>query len=132
MAVTTTETLISKDNGGTILERHVETGSDNTALTASTPSDTAARRFLYATIKYDDAPTYSASVTATLNSGAGAGYDSVLAESTDNDDQDVVLTPAVETWIRPGDVIDVLAPAGGSGIAAAVAIYTIKQGALSS
>ena len=63
-------------------------------------------------------------VTVTLNSGAGAAWDTLLQTIALNAAKSGTWTPDEETIIDTDDVIDVLAPAGGGVITSAVAIYT--------
>ena len=120
MAVTTTksEGLSSEQ------ERSVETGAANTALTASLTG--RRRRLLAVTVKYSGAPT-QAGVTVTLNNGAGAAYDAVLSTGSANA-QTTIFLPNLPIPLLADDAIDVLAPAGGVGITAAVAIYSEPYG----
>jgi len=103
------------------LIRTVGTGTANTAKTVTSPSE-GPLRLLFTTVKYSASPT-QAGVTVTLNSGAGAAYDTVLSTGTENA-QANVYAPTGEIIISPDDVVDVLAPAGGADITAAIAIYT--------
>ena len=103
------------------LESHSDASAGNTALTLSTLSGQL-RRLLFVTVKYSAAPTQTG-VTVTLNSGAGAAYDTLLATGSANA-QNTVYIPDEEILLMGDDVIDVLAPAGGVGITAAIAIYT--------
>lgn len=109
------------DVSGKKLERHVETSAANTALTVTVPADKA-RRLLLVTVKYSAAPT-QAGVTTTLDSGAGAAYDVTLNTGTANA-QTTLYQPAQDLLFGDDDAIVIVAPAGGVGITAAVAIYT--------
>lgn len=111
----------SDDVSGKKLHRHVETGSANTALTVTVPADVA-RRLVLVTVKYSAAPT-QAGATTTLDSGAGAAYDAVLNTGAANA-QTTVYLPAGDLLFGSDDAIVVVAPAGGAGITAAVAVYT--------
>lgn len=105
-----------------MIERTVATSAANTAQTVSTPADAAIRQLLYYTVKYSAAPTQTGA-TGTLNSGAGAGYDTLLSTGAANA-QATVFIPDGDMYLLGGDVLDVLAPAGAAGITSAVAIYT--------
>ncbi len=93
----------------------------NTALTVSTATGLI-HRILFVTVKYSAGVTKN--VTITLNSGAGAAWDTLLATIALSAATDGLWIPDAEFMIEPDDVIDVLAPAGGSGVTADVAIYT--------
>lgn len=109
------------DVSGKKLDRHVETGVANTALTVTVPAATA-RRLVLVTAKYSAAPT-QAGVTTTLDSGAGAVYDTLLNTGTANA-QNTVYQPSEDLMFGSDDAIVVVAPAGGVGITASVAVYT--------
>lgn len=109
------------DVSGKKLERNVETGAANTALTVTIPA-AAARRLVMVTVKYSAAPT-QAGVTTTLVSGAGAAYDTLLNTGSANA-QNTVYLPAGDLLFGSDDGLSVVAPAGGVGITAAVAVYT--------
>lgn len=108
-------------------ERHIERWyAPSAAATDITMSTTVVpavlRRLLYVTVKYATAPT-QAGVTVTLNSGAGAAYDTLLTTGTANALNTFYL-PGSEVLMMSDDVIDVVAPSGGGAIVANVAIYT--------
>lgn len=103
------------------LERHVETGSAATLLTATLPAGNA-RRVHMVTIKYSGAPT-QAGTTVTLDSGAGAGYDAVLNTGTANATTTVYFPDGVLV-IGKDDALVVAAPSGGGALTASVAIYS--------
>lgn len=109
------------DVSGKKLDRHVETGAANAPLTVTVPADKA-RRLVLVTVKYSAAPT-QAGVTTTLDSGAGASYDVVLNTGAANA-QNTVYLPDGELMFGSDDAIVVVAPAGGAGITASVAVYT--------
>lgn len=109
------------DVSGKKLERNVETGAANTALTVTILA-AAARRLVMVTVKYSAAPT-QAGVTTTLVSGAGAAYDTLLNTGSANA-QNTVYLPAGDLLFGSDDGLSVVAPAGGVGITAAVAVYT--------
>lgn len=111
----------SDDVSGKKLHRHVETGAANTSLTVTVPAS-AARRLVLVTVKYSAAPT-QAGVTTTLDSGAGAAYDAVLNTGSANA-QTTVYLPAGDLLFGDDDALVIVAPAGGVGITAAVAVYT--------
>lgn len=102
------------------IERHVETGAANTSLTSSLALSFPSR-VLFVTVAYSAAPT-QAGVTTTLNSGAGAGYDSTLNTGSANARYTNYL-PDAELILAEDDALDVTAPAGGAGITASIAIY---------
>lgn len=103
------------------IERVVGTSAAATAQTVSTP--VGAKRVLeHVTVKYSAAPTH-AGATVTLNSGAGATYDTQLAASAANA-QTYSFVPTIPIPLDDDDVIDVLAPSGGGVITSSVTIYT--------
>ena len=102
------------------VERHVETGAANTALTSSLAPGFPFR-VLLVTVAYSAAPT-QAGVTAALNSGAAADYDSTLNTGSANARYTNYL-PDGNLILGEDDALDVTAPAGGAGITAAIAIY---------
>ena len=107
------------------LWRFVETGTANTALTASVPAMGGPFRVLLVTVAYSAAPT-QAGVTTTLNSGAGAGYDATLNTGSANALY-TTYEPTTDLIVGSDDAVDVTAPAGGAGITASVAVYLQKM-----
>lgn len=103
------------------IERQVETGAANTALTVTMINPDRPFRLTTVTISYSAAPT-QAGTTVTLDSGAGAGYDATLSTGTANA-RYTVYVPTTDLMLGDDDVIVVAAPAGGVGITASVAIY---------
>ena len=103
------------------LHRTSDESLANAAVTV-TPATGALRRILFVTVKYSASVTVN--VTVTLNSGAGANWDTLLATIALSAATDGVWIPDEELIISDDDVIDVLAPAGGVGITAAVAVYS--------
>ena len=108
--------------GGTSLEKATNESSANAALTVASPSD-GPRRVLFATVKYSAAPTH-AGVTATLNSGTGGTWDTLLDTGAANAQATVYVPEHHEAEIADGDQIEILAPAGGGVITAAISLYT--------
>lgn len=101
--------------------RTVGTSAANTAQTVSVPAGRE-RRLLYVTVAYSAAPTQSG-VTVTLNSGAGAGYDTLLTTGSANARYTTYI-PAVPLWLNSDDAVDVVAPAAGGSITSSISIYT--------
>ena len=103
------------------LHRFSDESAANSIITVTTPVGRV-RRILYVTVVYSTSVTEA--VTVTLNSGAGANWDTLL--------QTIVLTAATDgVWIPDGDlfitdddVLVVTAPAAGGSDTAAIAIYT--------
>lgn len=106
--------------GRSILVRLSNESVANTAITVSSPVG-AVFRLIMATVKYSAA--VSLDVVVTLNSGAGSTYDTELQKITLTAATDVLWIPDEAIMITDDDVIDILAPAGGVGITAAVTIY---------
>jgi len=105
------------------LIRTAGTASGANAIgTVSSPDISGTQLLVMVTTKYSAAPT-QAGVTVTLNSGAGAAYDTVLDTGSANIQSSVFL-PSAPIFIAADDVIDVSAPAGGGVITSASVIYT--------
>lgn len=100
--------------------RHV--GAANTALTVSSPPVTRDKRTWLSAIYVTYSANATVSVTVTLNSGVASDYDVRLATLTLVANRYGVFLPEREEPLAVGDVIDVVAPAGGAGITAAVEI----------
>lgn len=102
--------------------RVVGTSAANAPITVFSPVTPIPLFLKFITVKYSGSQA-STTVTVTVNSGAGAAYDVVV--------NNIVLTSAVSGFWIPSfpfpvaadDTIDVLAPAGGVGVTASVAIY---------
>lgn len=118
MAVTVEN--VGKTRDGRPITRHVETGSANTLLTSSVALNVPGRVVLV-TVAYSAAPT-QAGVTTTLDSGAGAGYDTTLNTGSANA-RYTVYAPE-NLVLGDDDALSVAAPAGGVGITASIAVYT--------
>jgi len=103
------------------LDRHEDESAANTALTVSVPSGDL-RRLLLVTVVYSASVT--ATPTTTLNSGAGASRDVLLSSIALAPGTEAVFVPDEEILIGDDDSLDVLAPAGGVGVTAAVTVYT--------
>ncbi len=109
------------------LIRLSDASAADTALTVvADPPAGQEWEFLYAAVHYSAVPV-QAGVSATLNSGKGAAYDTPLKAGSANA-QDTVLWPDGPTPIFPDDTLDVLAPAAGGAITSAVLIYMKKVG----
>lgn len=102
------------------LERHSDQSASGANLTVSTPSGKA-RRILFVTVKYS--ATATVNETMTLNSGAGAAWDTLLNTLVINADTDGVWIPDEDVIIGEDDIIDVLAPLLAAETSA-VAIYS--------
>lgn len=80
------------------------------------------RRILFVTCQYSSA--VSLSVTITLISALGAGYNTTLATLVFSSNQSGLWVPATSRFVlAPGDQLQVVAPDGGVGVTSAVAIY---------
>ena len=101
--------------------RNVGTSAANTAQTVSTVTGNV-RSLVAVHVAYSAAPTQTG-VTVTLNSGAGAGYDTLLSTGTANARYTTYI-PAVPLPLLADDVVDVVAPAAGGTVTSAVSIYT--------
>lgn len=103
-----------------LVERHSDESLANTALTVTVAAGRM-RQILLVTVKYSGAAMVS--VTATLNSGAGASWDTLLDNTPLGGGTDFTYEPDEELVIAGDDAIDVLAPAV-VGETSAVAVYT--------
>ena len=101
--------------------RSTGTSTANAIGTASTTTGEVLE-LVMVTVAYSAAPT-QAGVTTTLDSGAGAAYDTLLNTGT-ADARYTAFLPTAPIFIMADDQIDVSAPAGGAGITSAIAIYT--------
>jgi len=101
--------------------RTVGTSAANSAQTVSADGPGILRQV---TVKYSGS--VSQTVTVTLDSGAGAGYDTLLQNITLSSATDGVFLPDADIVINTGDQIDVTAPAGGAGVTSAVTVYLDK------
>lgn len=105
------------------LIRSYETSAANTELTVSTPTARGrVQRLLSVLAKYSANVTVN--VTVTLNAAHGAAYDTLLQTIALSAAQNGVWLPDAEILLEPDDAIDVVAPAGGAGVTAAVTILT--------
>ena len=121
MAVgTETESRLRVKGGNGMLHLFVATSAADTAQTVST-NDDSTYRLLHVDVAYSAAPTQTG-VTVTLNSGAGADYDTLLVTGTANARYTVFIPEGVYMIAR-GDAIDVVAPAAGGVITSSVSIY---------
>lgn len=105
---------------GTRVDRTSNESAPNTAMTVSTPTGEI-RQVLFATVKYSGAA--SVDFVITLNSGAGASWDTVLTTIALAGGTSGVWIPDEAVFIVDTDVIDALANAVVA-VTAAVAIYT--------
>ena len=106
---------------GTTLQVFIGTSAADTAQTISTPKDRPFK-LLHIDVAYSAAPTQTG-VTITLNSAAGAGYDTLLSTGTANARYTVFIPEGGEMIYAAGDAIDVLAPAAGGTITSSISIY---------
>lgn len=116
--------MSARDQFAAPVHRATGQAAANAAQTVSTPAG-GPRRVLSVTVKYSGNVT--ANVTCTLNSGAGAAWDTLLKTIVLTAQQAGVWEPDEEIILMGDDVLDVVAPAGGAGITSAVAIYTEAQ-----
>lgn len=120
MAQTQARIGIVQKSSGTVY-RLVETGTANTSLTSTMAARGSPYRVIAVTISYSAAPT-EAGTTVTLASGAGAAYNCVLSTGTANTQYNSFI-PQNDLILAGSDGLTVVAPAGGAGITASVAIY---------
>lgn len=109
------------------LVRYTEEGGDNAALNAVLAAPGANWRLVFASVSYSGAPT-QAGATIKLDSGAGEAFDTVIRTGAANEQYtnfpDVTEGPGTpDLTFGADDGLEIAAPAGGLGVAAAVAIY---------
>lgn len=100
---------------------HTDESAADTALTLSTPLRVY-RKIVKVMVKYSANVTQN--VTITLNSGEGASWDHVLKTLVISNARDAVWEPDSDTVLAVDDALDVLAPAGGGVITAAISIFS--------
>lgn len=105
--------------------RIIGTSGSNAPVTVSAPAVAVPVHVKLVTVKYSG--TVTQNVTVTLNSGAGAGYDVVLNTIAISSGTTGFWIPAFPLPVAADDTIDVTAPAGGSGVTCAIAIYCDRQ-----
>lgn len=105
------------------IQSYSGTGTANQADTLTSGTERA-RKLLYVTCAYSNTPT-QAGVTVTLDSGLGAGFDSLLTTGTANARYTNYI-PDGDIWLMEGDAIVVAAPAGGAGLTASINIVFEK------
>lgn len=107
--------------------RTVGTSSANAAKTVSTSSGSP-RKVLQVLVAFSGTPTYTGSdLKVQVNSGAGSGYDTVVAQGTSNE-QYFSYIPARPIYLSDDDVLDVIVPAGGVSLTSSISIYSESIG----
>ncbi len=94
----------------------------NAALTVSSPPVTKNRRTSLSAVYIAYSANVAVTVTVTINSGVAPAYDTRLASIDFVANRYGWFVPERAFPLADGDVIDVVAPAGGAGITAAVQI----------
>jgi len=97
----------------------------NAALTVTTRGG-AAFRLDKVAVRYSANVTVD--ITVTLDSGAGAAWDTLLRTISLAVAQNGVWIPDEEILFSGDDAIVVVAPSGGAGVTGAVAIYLVEAG----
>jgi len=105
--------------------RIVGTSAANAPITVTSPTAPIPLFLKYIVVKYSGSVTQN--VTVTLNCGSGAAYDVVLNTMAISSGTQGAYLPTVALPIAADDTVDVLAPAGGVGITASIAIYCDRQ-----
>lgn len=124
MAVATT-TSSSKFLGPRAqLEQSVETGTANAQLTA-TLAASEPRQIVCVGVTYSASA--SVTVAVNVNSGGGAAYDFTLGTIALTNETTGSWIPTSPVYISDIDALDVVAPAGGADVTAAVSIYTMRD-----
>lgn len=102
--------------------RVVGTSAANAPITVTSPTNPIPLLLKFVVVRYSGSQA-STSITVTLNCGSGAAYDVVLNTITLTSATQGVYLPSIPLPIAADDTIDVLAPAGGVGVTASIAIY---------
>ena len=97
-------------------------GGANVAFTLSSLPVTLEKRTRLVAVYITYSAAVSVSATVTLNSGIGSDYDVTLATLVFTAERYGVYLSERPIPISEGDVIDVLAPAGGASVTAAIEI----------
>lgn len=103
------------------IDRHTDESAAATALTVIVPSGTL-RQILLVTAKYSASETKN--ITITIDSGAGASWDSLLETITLAPATEGIWIPDSEIFLSEDDTLDVVAAAGEAGVTVAVAVYS--------
>lgn len=115
---------LATDSSRNGFKRHHDTSAANTALTVSTPVPARNKpfRLLHVIVEYSGTAT-QAGVTVSINSGAGAAFDTIIFTGS-SDAEDTFFLPDGDLFLLHDDIIVVTAPAGGSAIVSTIAITT--------
>ena len=119
MALQTRTSGISQT--GELVDRHSDEGDADSPLTVNIPTGKT-RRIMQVTVTYSAAVTQN--VTATLKSGAGEACDNLLQTIAIAANRYGFWPPTEDIYLIEDDSLEVVAPAGGPGIKAAIAVYT--------
>ena len=111
----------------TLPERTRGLSAANTALTLSTQPVTKDIRKVLRAVYLHYSGNVTLNATVTLNSGVTSDFDVVLGTMVFIGQQDGFFIPDNPMPMSLGDVIDVLAPAGGASIAAGIQILTDNE-----
>lgn len=128
-AITAITTEYAAAGAGQQVVRYSGTSAANSADTLTTPAVAKhhSRKLLFVSVHYSASPTYTATaLTVKIDSALGASYDLTLFAGSANNAQDVVYLPDPDIRQLPGDAIVVAAPAGGSGITAAIQVTVLE------
>ena len=106
--------------------RNTELSAANTSLTLSTGPGGAPFRLDKVAVKYSANTTVD--ITVTLDSGAGAAWDTLLRTISLVVAQNGIWIPDEELLFSGDDALIVVAPAGGGGVTAAISIYIEERG----
>lgn len=110
--------------------RWVQTSANNTAQTYSVGGDPAGGtdkkkwRVKWVSCSYGNTATQTG-VTLTINSGAGAGYDVLVATGSANARYSYFSAATFgDLILEADDTLDITAPAGGASVPSAIAVET--------
>jgi hypothetical protein len=108
--------------GGAKLVRYYGTGAANTDATLTTPAveKHKSQRVVSVMVKYSASAT-EGGTTVVIDSGLGSGYDTTINTGSTNTQNNPYI-PDGDVWLSPGDALQVNAPAGGSGVTAAIVV----------
>jgi hypothetical protein len=104
------------------LDRQTQKSAANAQNDLSVPAGNV-RRVLWIGVSYSAPVTQD--VTVSLDSGAGADYDHVLATISLSNAQHGVYVPSGGLFLQSDDALKVSAPAGGAGVTSAISVYSL-------
>ena len=123
---------IQYGNRTTRLAKESGTGVNNAEADSLLTALAVTKRLLYVTVSYSANPTYTASVTVTLDSGLGTVFDigtsDPLFVSATDGLQDIFFQPSYDLILASNDQLTVTAPDGGGAIVVSIAVVWEQLG----